>query len=61
MTDSVDTDWSLTLSSDVRAGLADLRAVYFRHTSAGEPDSVLDRNATRSSGARVARGAAPAG
>ncbi|WP_064059088.1 NAD-glutamate dehydrogenase [Prescottella equi] len=45
MTDSVDTDWSLTLSSDVRAGLADLRAVYFRHTSAGEPDSVLDRHA----------------
>ncbi len=50
MTDSVDTDWSLTLSSDVRAGLADLRAVYFRHTSAGEPDSASTGMPTRSSG-----------
>ncbi|WP_430333247.1 NAD-glutamate dehydrogenase [Rhodococcus sp. ACT016] len=45
MTDSVDPDRSLDLPADLRACLPDVAAVYFRHTSAGEPDSVLDRHA----------------
>lgn len=42
MTDSVDSDRSLELPPDVRACLPELSAVYFRHTSAGESDSVLN-------------------
>ncbi len=43
MTDSVDADRSLELPAELRACLPEVAAVYFRHTSAGEPDSVLDR------------------
>ncbi|CAM3031153.1 NAD-glutamate dehydrogenase [Prescottella defluvii] len=42
MTDSADSDWSLALPDGLRACLPDLAAAYFRHTSAGEPDSVLN-------------------
>lgn len=45
MTDSVDSDWALELPEDLRACLPELAAAYFRHTSAGEPDSVLDDHA----------------
>lgn len=41
MTDSVDADPSLELPAELRACLPDLAVAYFRHTSAGEGDSVL--------------------
>ncbi|MGO4202153.1 NAD-glutamate dehydrogenase [Rhodococcus sp. TAF43] len=42
MTDSADSDWSLELPAELRACLPNLAAAYFRHTSAGEGDSVLN-------------------
>ncbi|RVW05478.1 NAD-glutamate dehydrogenase [Rhodococcus xishaensis] len=42
MTESVDADWTLELPAALRECLPALRNAYFRHTSAGEPDSVLN-------------------
>ncbi|QCQ91708.1 NAD-glutamate dehydrogenase [Rhodococcus sp. SGAir0479] len=44
MTDSVDADWAHELPEDLRARLPELATAYFRHTSAGEPDGVLDEH-----------------
>ncbi|WP_137723610.1 NAD-glutamate dehydrogenase [Prescottella subtropica] len=45
MTDSLDSGRAVDLPAQVRAELPLLRAAYFRHTSADEPDSVLHERA----------------